>query len=360
MTSEALDVFQMSVWRPTDLIEIRSFPPPHLKGSQLPQQEWLKASELPKMADRLKALNATVMNIYAGMLPRSKIGGGKTEHCLPGWVVWADFDHTTPEAALAIVVEVGLPEPTLVVNSGHGIQCHWGLTAATAPADICKLVGNIAEVTGSDPKVKDPPRVMRLPGFINHNLKPVAAPSSVYRSNVGVRYDFAALRALVPDCTEAIWKAENYIAVIPGVKEHEGRNNKAFQVAAKLRNDHKIPDAPAWRIFCSWNNRNTPPLDDREARAAFESGLSYAKQPPGNKLPATMTANSVPATPKKKLIELTATLTVPPSFLWGKRLPQNAIALLCGRPGIGKSFLTLDAAARVTTGAPFPGSTISP
>jgi hypothetical protein len=40
--------------------------------------------------------------------------------------------------------------------------------------------------------------------------------------------------------------------------------------------------------------------------------------------------------------------------LWPGRIPAGRITLLVGRPGGGKSFITIDAAARVTTGRPWP------
>lgn len=41
------------------------------------------------------------------------------------------------------------------------------------------------------------------------------------------------------------------------------------------------------------------------------------------------------------------------SWLWPGRIPLGRITLLVGRPGEGKSFLTTDMAARVTTGTPW-------
>ena len=37
-----------------------------------------------------------------------------------------------------------------------------------------------------------------------------------------------------------------------------------------------------------------------------------------------------------------------------RRIPLGRITLLVGRPGEGKSFFTLDVAARVSTGTPWP------
>lgn len=48
------------------------------------------------------------------------------------------------------------------------------------------------------------------------------------------------------------------------------------------------------------------------------------------------------------------------SWLWPGRLPLGRISLLVGRPGEGKSFLTADAAARVSTGTPWPDGSECP
>ncbi|MBI3469537.1 MAG: AAA family ATPase [Planctomycetes bacterium] len=49
----------------------------------------------------------------------------------------------------------------------------------------------------------------------------------------------------------------------------------------------------------------------------------------------------------------------PVSWLWKGIVPQGRVTLLAGDPGVGKSLVTLDLAARVSAGAPFPRS-ISP
>jgi hypothetical protein len=47
-------------------------------------------------------------------------------------------------------------------------------------------------------------------------------------------------------------------------------------------------------------------------------------------------------------------------WLWQGRIPLGRITLLVGRPGEGKSFLTTDMAARVTTGTPWPDGSACP
>lgn len=48
------------------------------------------------------------------------------------------------------------------------------------------------------------------------------------------------------------------------------------------------------------------------------------------------------------------------AWLWPGRVPMGRITLLVGRPGEGKSFLTTDATARVTTGTPWPDGSPCP
>ena len=50
----------------------------------------------------------------------------------------------------------------------------------------------------------------------------------------------------------------------------------------------------------------------------------------------------------------------PVSWLWPGRIPLGRITLLAGRPGEGKSLLTTDMAAHVTTGTPWPDGSSCP
>jgi putative DNA primase/helicase len=45
----------------------------------------------------------------------------------------------------------------------------------------------------------------------------------------------------------------------------------------------------------------------------------------------------------------------PVEWLWPGRIPLGQLTLLCGQTGLGKSFLSLDLAARTSGGVPFPG-----
>jgi len=79
-------------------------------------------------------------------------------------------------------------------------------------------------------------------------------------------------------------------------------------------------------------------------------------QPPADNAP-TGAADNAQADKPTKPICLADVQPVPVSWLWEGRIARGKITLIAGNPGLGKSFLALDLAARVSTGMPFPDGT---
>ncbi len=60
------------------------------------------------------------------------------------------------------------------------------------------------------------------------------------------------------------------------------------------------------------------------------------------------------------LVSLSEVQARPMRWLWPGRLPLGAVSLLEGDPGQGKSLITYDLTARITTGQPMPESKVEP
>lgn len=58
-----------------------------------------------------------------------------------------------------------------------------------------------------------------------------------------------------------------------------------------------------------------------------------------------------------EVIRLDTVASTTVKWLWDQRLALGKLSLIAGDPGLGKSFLTLDLAARVSTGRAMPGDT---
>ena len=380
--SEQLKRYAAVVWRPKDLIEVRCLPQ-RRDDNGLPVSFWTTAEALPGERVRLDELNGDAINIFAGILPRTAQGGKSDADCLPGLTAWADFDGVEARAAWAKATDAGLPRPSMAVNSGHGSHLFWGLSERADPEDISRLVGDMAKLLDSDSTVRNPSRILRLPGF--RNWKDPAVDCVLLHADPAARYAFAELRAAVPkpvsECPpnhsnerertetreggDLQERARRYIAEAEGANKGE-RNQKGFRLAAVLRNDFNLRDGDAWPLLCDWNRRNVPPLSERELRQVFDSGAKYAKHPPGGKAyeqnvdgkPARIV---IPADlGEDDLSDMRLTLdaqrrgertTIP--LLWPRlsdlsnALRPGTVCILAGPPGVGKSFFVLNVAKTV-------------
>ena len=81
--------------------------------------------------------------------------------------------------------------------------------------------------------------------------------------------------------------------------------------------------------------------------------LNAAKESP--KMPAAKaTLSPTPTKPEAIIRRLTSVAREQLEWLWPGRIPLGKLTLLAGDPGLGKSFVTLDIAARVSRGASWP------
>ncbi len=104
--------------------------------------------------------------------------------------------------------------------------------------------------------------------------------------------------------------------------------------------------APRGDLF-DWINAGESP-DERKRTLA-----ELVRSVPVNATRYGVTTNSV-ETKTPILVCFEDVVPAPVRWLWPERIAMGRLTLLVGRPGEGKSFLTTDLAARVSTGAPWP------
>lgn len=300
--AEALSQYASVAWPDSAaLVEIRCLPTSRTGGPR-PVSLWCTAGELGDMAARLGELNAQGLNVYAGCLPRRANGGKTDSDCLPGWVVWSDFDRVDPRDAWKRATAGGLPAPSLAVNSGHGAHLFWGMTQAVGPAALSELVRDVAKLLDSDASVANPSRILRLPGFKNHKAPP--APCLLLHADASTRYDYGELRARVPQqeahvapqatavahggqavgSSERLERARRYVATIPG-SGPGGRRTAAYKVACALCRDYGL-DGEALTILAAWDSgANSPSIaasyGPTELERIIRNARRYGKHAPG-------------------------------------------------------------------------------
>ena len=92
-------------------------------------------------------------------------GGYKRTEITRCPALFVEWDDKPPDWQRTAWRELGLPEPTLQVDTaGKSIHNYWVLTEAIEPARFRDLQARLAAACGSDPALKNENRIMRLPG----------------------------------------------------------------------------------------------------------------------------------------------------------------------------------------------------
>ncbi len=136
---------------------------------------WSLASDLATQFTRLDRLNEHGADVYFGVNPRTRRSGikGAIDRCQ---VLWADLDDVDPNRLEHRLRNV--PQPTVVVASGHGAHLYWKLKEPEVIASIDQrerfesTLRCFCRDIGGD-STHDVTRILRLPGFMNLKRKPV-------------------------------------------------------------------------------------------------------------------------------------------------------------------------------------------
>jgi hypothetical protein len=158
-TAEQIQQFVPRIYASEDVVEIRCL----LKGEpKATRTFWRRARDLPGLIPELQTLNRRGLGIYAGANPRKGDGLAGDANVQTFRVLFVDFDKieadgTGPsEIALGRIEAAGLPAPTLVVFSGHGIHAYWRLAEPIDEAQWRDLQQRLNQALGSDPTIKNP------------------------------------------------------------------------------------------------------------------------------------------------------------------------------------------------------------
>ena len=116
-------------------------------------------------AGELSRENSAGAGIFA-MVNHGDGKGRREENVRAVVALFADFDGVDPDPAIA-----ALPPHVVVETSSGKFHCYWRVADCALPM-FSMAQRAIAAQWGSDPVVKDLPRVMRLPGFFHRKATP--------------------------------------------------------------------------------------------------------------------------------------------------------------------------------------------
>jgi hypothetical protein len=135
------------------------------------------------------------------------------------------------------------------------------------------------------------------------------------------------------------------------------RNDELFRLARSLRLRNLSRDVIVATLRSTNGEQCDPPLDDVEVVAIVDKALRQADRPD---FAGGVSEAGGPASGKAQLVHLSDVEAQPVEWLWPGRIPRGKLTLLIGDPGAGKSTLSLDLVARVTTGGQWPDGIAAP
>lgn len=373
--AEGLDRYVACAFAPDDIVEVRRLPST--------RSTFHKAADLPALASELLKDNRDGENIYLGINPRKRVSGTTAEDVLLARCLVADFDNVTPDEVRRRWKEAGLPPATLAVNSGHGVHVYLRLKEPIADLMLwARLQKALAAKVGSDPVICDPPRIMRLPGFINHN--PPAARSALISSCPERLYDLAGLPAWLsgastaddlgrpggrggpahtpavaqngpPRLDDKFKRASAYLARCDPCISGQGGSPHAYKIACKLVHGFHLSQDEAYFLIMSegYNGRCVPPWSEKEWRHHLKNAAEKGQcqdmlnQPlaGASALPAEQTGGTLPMIkpkPRPVLLPCDPGLeSKPVDYLIPNILARGMLSIIYGERDCNKSTLAL-------------------
>ncbi len=334
-----------TLFEPGDILELRGIPPKGLAGELSPYlfrwhdtrlrygfYPWVTAGDLhfalPDMASmnaptgvlsrwkhplpdfgmRFREVSGTPFNIYCSANPRTRFGGSSRADVRLARSFFADLEKTSVDVAERAREDAGLPRPTMVVNSGHGVHLYWRLLEPILDLELWTAIQkSLIAILGSDPGIHDPARVMRLPGFVNVNGVP--APATISQVDPARRYDLGEIRAALPPIdlpserpvparsaspaakmfpsfdeeppTNLQARMSAYLEQVEPPTDGE-RNARLFAQAARLVEKFDPEEDDLLAAVGAFNARSAEPLDDNEVEKVVGNAYRHvqAKETP--------------------------------------------------------------------------------
>lgn len=221
------------------------------------------------------AANDGGTHVWFGVAPRTT-RRGRSEDCATPDVLWADLDPENGgvlsegywEYALGPALRRHLPPPTVVVQSGRGLQLYWRL--AEAPADwedrsrglVHTLRAALAGLPVKVDSVHDRARVMRVPGTTNPKN---SVPAKIIALDTGLCYD--------PGVFEVAVATQEPEQPVDGSVGEGDRNNTLWSIGAALKHGRRHPlrgEALQSSIRAINSALFTPPLPPLEVDGIVE------------------------------------------------------------------------------------------
>jgi RepB DNA-primase from phage plasmid len=276
----------------------------------------------------LESLSRQGAGIFVCINKINRLGKRTKENVIALRAYFADFDKLNPATIKSNLKSFGLMPHVIVKSSPGKWHVYWFIDGVPLE-EFTSTQERLAAVLGSDPSVKDLPRVMRLPGFLHQKDRCAPFLVRITRTYDLLNYanaDFqAALAAAERQClakkqrfiAEELAELRSSLDMTQGFPDGH-RTRELTKRAGWCLGPRRMTEDETVQACLHWNNHNTPPLPDEKVRITVanikkcESRRRKADAPPiNNKSPdkldvAQTGSNAAPPPPGWRENTLTA------------------------------------------------------
>ncbi len=348
----------------------------------------------------LIAANGGQADTWVSMATYSDAHASRSQENAEGLcALWLDVDahqgskyDTAEEVQAALqgfLFHAGLPKPTLIHLTGYGVHAIWVFTEVIKREEWQPVADKLQDLAdrmflGADPITSDAARILRVPGTLNFRDSENPKLATFTETGVGLLgFDHMAL---------AIDQA---LAKFPALVKTRGKHTpaKKFDCPSTDSNIDLVksmlsainPDVAycQWRdlvwavaatgwdcsydLAYSWSSKGASWDEDAFNRVwdGFdESGgmgfgtLVYHAKQAGYAGPTPSKPQAQQFKPSGRLVTVCAADIKPEHVEWlvDQSFPLGMLAVIGGQPGLGKSQISINLAAGVTTGNGLPGT----
>ncbi|MCP5233882.1 MAG: AAA family ATPase [Zoogloeaceae bacterium] len=326
-------------------------------GAKRPELASICHGDIDQRAGYLAGMNARGAGVY--WMVNFGDGKGRSGANVTGIrCLFLDLDG----APLGPVLDAGV-EPHCIIESSPGRwHVYWQVTGC-AMRQFKPAQQALAAKFRGDRSITDPPRVMRVPGFLHRKGEPFL--SRIESLEAFQPYDFddlirrlgLTLRPDTPDIdpdTGEIYSSGGPINSVGTIAEG-GRHNYLTRWAGKLNSLGMHPDAVRRAVEAENRAACDPPLPDAELRSLVEDVLRRYSEQRGQDPLVRMDRQGRPqAFTLLTLAELEAA-SANVSWLVKGIVPADSLGVIFGGSGTFKSFIALDFSLHVAHRMPWLG-----
>ncbi len=303
-------------------------------------------------------------NLFFGVATRREPGDGSLSNCADVWALWCDIDFkTTPEAEARRLLAAFKFPPSIIIQSGHGLHVYWLLRHVIEvpgrKGQLVSVLSGLARALGGDLSAAEPARILRVPETLNRKYDP-ARPVTVERFEPGRLYEFADIERALPVEPERDAKSSSFS--MPSRLPEGTRNDYLYRLARSLHFKGLSHAAVLAALRKENALKSEPPLADDELERIADHAVTQPDRPGFRSAPENgpIRADNQNTADGPVLVNLGTVRPEPITYLWPGRIVRGKLNLIMGDPGLGKSLVTLEIAARVSTGREWPGGGQAP